>query len=216
MSVKRSKNKFNLYFWTAAMVVSVWFFMAATGVQASATASQEHGKDSGEILSVYGKITNTHDTGVGDVTIDVFFNNKPLELLSQNGHGHGNEGIITEGDGSFQGKFSLPADSIDKATIEINVYKPSYAKKNVKLSSNQLLKRDGIATINADIVIERSTGPAFWIATVIFILAYILISFELLHRTLAAMLGAATILVISYTLGTFNPEFHIQIGRAHV
>jgi len=57
--------------------------------------------------------------------------------------------------------------------------------------------------------LDRHLGPAFWISTVVFILAYVLIAFELLHRTVAAMLGAVIMLVISYTIGTINPEFHI-------
>lgn len=58
-------------------------------------------------------------------------------------------------------------------------------------------------------MIQRHLGPAFWIATAVFLIAYALISFELLHRTVAAMIGAATMLILTYTLGTFNPEFHI-------
>jgi Na+/H+ antiporter NhaD/arsenite permease-like protein len=43
----------------------------------------------------------------------------------------------------------------------------------------------------------------------VFILAYVLIAFELLHRTIAAMLGAALMLCISYTIGTINPDWRI-------
>jgi len=39
--------------------------------------------------------------------------------------------------------------------------------------------------------------------------SYALIAFELLHRTVAAMLGAATMLILTYTAGVINPEFHI-------
>jgi Na+/H+ antiporter NhaD/arsenite permease-like protein len=55
----------------------------------------------------------------------------------------------------------------------------------------------------------RILGPAFYIATIVFILAYIAISFELLHRTVAAMLGAALMLLITYTIGTLNPDYQI-------
>ena len=55
----------------------------------------------------------------------------------------------------------------------------------------------------------RAIGPAFWIATIVFLIAYALISFELLHRTIAAMLGAAIMLLITYTFGTLNHEYHI-------
>ena len=43
----------------------------------------------------------------------------------------------------------------------------------------------------------------------VFVLAYVLIAFELLHRTVAAMLGGALMMLISYTFGTINPDFRI-------
>jgi Na+/H+ antiporter NhaD/arsenite permease-like protein len=55
----------------------------------------------------------------------------------------------------------------------------------------------------------RAITPAFWLATLILIAVYTLIAFELMHRTLAALLGAALILTITYTAGTFNPDFVI-------
>ena len=60
-----------------------------------------------------------------------------------------------------------------------------------------------------DVQMQRVLGPAFYIATVVFLLAYLAISFELLHRTIAAMIGAATMLIITYTMGTINPDYQI-------
>ena len=57
--------------------------------------------------------------------------------------------------------------------------------------------------------IKRQITPAFWIATIILLLMYLIISFEWMHRTLAALLGAALVLFISYTLGTFDKNYFI-------
>jgi Na+/H+ antiporter NhaD/arsenite permease-like protein len=113
-------------------------------------------------------------------------------------------------DGSYQARFWLQAGLVtDDSTLEITAYKPSFTKNSYEIKGYELTK-DGSNFIGlADVQLKRTTGPAFWIASIIFILAYILISFELLHRTMAAMLGASTMLVISYTFGTLNPEYHI-------
>lgn len=50
---------------------------------------------------------------------------------------------------------------------------------------------------------------AFWIATITLLLVYVVISFELMHRTLVAFLGAALLLFITYTWGTFDKSFFI-------
>mgnify|MGYP001636577955 CR=1 FL=1 len=39
-------------------------------------------------------------------------------------------------------------------------------------------------------------GPAFWIATAIFLLAYGLIMYEKIHKTIVAIFGAALLIVI--------------------
>ena len=56
---------------------------------------------------------------------------------------------------------------------------------------------------------KRFQGKAFWIAPVIFIFVYALIAFEILHRTLAAFLGAAVLLLITHTLGHFDEAYNI-------
>jgi Na+/H+ antiporter NhaD/arsenite permease-like protein len=57
--------------------------------------------------------------------------------------------------------------------------------------------------------VKKNIRPAFWIATAVLILVYILIAFEFMHRTLAALLGASVLLTITYTAGTFVPGYFI-------
>lgn len=164
----------------------------------------------GETLAISGKIVNPHNTGVDDVVLKVFLNGKEFEPKAKEGqHAHGEGGLKTEADGTFQTVLELPKGSIKGSVIEIVAYKPSYEKGKVLLDNTKIAFDGKQYLAHVELSIKRTQGPAFWIATVIFILAYILISFELLHRTLAAMLGAATMLVISYTIGTLNPEYHI-------
>ncbi|MCL4502158.1 MAG: ArsB/NhaD family transporter [Deltaproteobacteria bacterium] len=61
----------------------------------------------------------------------------------------------------------------------------------------------------ASLSLKREITPAFWIAAVVLLLVYIFIAAEWLHRTLAAFFGAAFILFISYTAGTFAKNFFI-------
>jgi len=56
---------------------------------------------------------------------------------------------------------------------------------------------------------KRLVTPAFWLAAIVLLLVYVIIAAELMHRTLAALLGAAVILFITYTLGTFNKNYFI-------
>ncbi len=57
--------------------------------------------------------------------------------------------------------------------------------------------------------LARIITPAFWIAAAILLLVYVIIAAEWMHRTLAALLGAALVLFISYTAGTFDKNYFI-------
>lgn len=161
-------------------------------------------------MEIFGKVINAHNIGVGDAEIQILLDGTPLKITAGKGHGDGDDSLNTERDGSYQARFWLPARVLtDESKLEITAYKSSFTKNSNEMKGGELT-RDGMTFLGlADIKIDRTTGPAFWIATVVFVLAYILISFELLHRTMAAMLGASIMLVISYTFGTMNPEYHI-------
>ena len=57
--------------------------------------------------------------------------------------------------------------------------------------------------------LTRVITPGFWVAAIVLLVVYALIAFELMHRTLAAFLGAALVLTVTYTAGTFFPEYRI-------
>ncbi|GEM_PF-2138 len=205
-----------------SIIATVVLFLAVILLPMAGTAVAEkahgHSGDTGgseasgpgETLAISGKISNPHSTGVDDVKLKVFLNGQELEPVAKKGqHAHGEAGLKTEADGTFQTVLALPPGSIKGAKIEIEAFKPSYETGRVSLDNTRIAFDGQRYLAHVDLTIKRTQGPAFWIATIIFILAYVLISFELLHRTLAAMLGAATMLVISYTLGTINPEYHI-------
>ncbi len=162
-----------------------------------------------ELLHISGRILDTHKEPVKEAKIRVLINGKPVQVRLGS-HGHQlYETFKTENDGSYQIVAALPKGTLPKATIELEIFKPSFKKTKVKINSEELAVNSKNYFAVKNIILERHLGPAFWISTVIFVLAYVLISFELLHRTVAAMLGAATMLLITYTIGTINPEYHI-------
>jgi Na+/H+ antiporter NhaD/arsenite permease-like protein len=161
-------------------------------------------------VDLFGKVLDSHHSGVGAAHIQVLLDGTPLKISRANGNGQPDDSPTTESDGSYQVRLWLQAGLVtDESTLEITAYKPSFIKKSYQIKGYELTRDGGNFIGLAEIQIQRTAGPAFWIATIVFVLAYILISFELLHRTMAAMLGASTMLVISYTLGTLNPEYHI-------
>ncbi len=193
----------------AFAVLSILFFVLFFA--SLSLASDQPVSSAGMVrMEIFGKVLNSHNIGVGDAKIQILLDGTPLKIAGGKKHGDGDDSLNTERDGSYQVRFWLQAELLTRdSTLQITAYKPSFTKNSYAIKRHELT-RDGENFLGlADIKIARTTGPAFWIATVVFVLAYILISFELLHRTMAAMLGASIMLVISYTFGTMNPEYHI-------
>lgn len=78
------------------------------------------------------------------------------------------------------------------------------------ISSISSLTWHGAATALSSVLqAADDVGIAAIISSLIFLLVFIAISFQLLHETAAAMLGAAATLLLTYILGSNNPALHI-------
>ncbi len=174
------------------------------------TAAELPSAASGSQLELYGKIVSPRGSGVGDVRLTVFIDGTPLVAGAAAGAGKSNGALTTEADGSYQIRQPLGASTLAAATtVTIQAHRPGFSETTIRLTGADFIQQANSYVAIIDIEIQRTTGPAFWIAATVFLLIYLIISFELLHRTLAAMLGASLMLVVSSTLGTFNPEYHI-------
>jgi len=151
----------------------------------------------GDTINISGIVLDSHKEPIDEATVAVSVNGKAVDS------------VVTAHNGKYVSRFQMEKDAILSSTIHIEATKTSFASLTLEFKGSELAKTGDHYFISEDLDLNRVLGPAFWISTVVFILAYVLIAFELLHRTLAAMLGAALMLVISYTIGTINPEYHI-------
>lgn len=58
-------------------------------------------------------------------------------------------------------------------------------------------------------ILERRISAGFWVATLVFVGVLLLIAFELLHSTTAALAGVSIIFLTSYIGGAINPDLFI-------
>jgi Na+/H+ antiporter NhaD/arsenite permease-like protein len=159
----------------------------------------------GDLLSLGGKIKNPQGEGVKEVAIEVLVNGKPVKPEGEEGH------FVTGDKGSFFGEFLLPAGTLPGAEVEVKAHKASWHDlpptpvQVFPAGADQQGRR--LFKASEDFNLKRKFTPAFWIATGILLLVYVIIALEVMHRTLAALLGAALVLFISYTAGTFNSSY---------
>ena len=185
-------------------LIIVWLLLtpglSPTAARAADPAAQDR-------LSLAGSILNTEGRGVKEAEVEVLVNGRRLKPEGKK------PAIITGSRGNFLARFHLPAGALSGARVEVLAKKPNWRDLPPAPVTLLPMGRDQsghtLYQAQAHLTLNRAVTPAFWIATLILFLVFALIAFELMHRTLAAFLGAAAILFISYVAGTFNPGYFI-------
>ncbi len=187
-------KRFSLFFLTT--VLAVFFSLSSLALSAPA-----------DRLTVSGTFVNPQNKPVKEVEIEVLVNGQAVRPMGKDAE------IGSGSKGAFSAQFQLPPETLPSAKVEVKAFKPSWepfpptALKIVGAGTDEAGNR--LFETARTFTLTRAVTPAFWIATLILLGVYLIISFEWMHRTLAALLAAALILFITYTLGSFDKSFYI-------
>jgi Na+/H+ antiporter NhaD/arsenite permease-like protein len=184
----------------ALMVVTLMIVLAFSATLAFAAhggGKPGHELKEGDTVNIAGVIYDSHKEPIGECHVRIYENGKEVDYVE------------TAHNGKYVSRFTVEKGSVQSGTFVVEAKKTSFGTEKVTFAGADFAKKGDNYYITEDLTLPRVLGPAFWISTVVFVLAYVLIAFELLHRTIAAMLGAAFMMCISYTIGTINPDFRI-------
>jgi Na+/H+ antiporter NhaD/arsenite permease-like protein len=174
--------------------------LAASAVFAAPAPAGDH-------LAVSGLVANPMGKGLKEVEVEVLVNGQHVKPTGKEAE------IVTGKPGAFFADFILPPGTLPGAKVEVKAAKPSW--KPIPATPLKVVEAGSDAQGNKlyqavqNLTLNRTITPGFWIAALVLLLVYVVISLELMHRTLVAFLGAAFILFVTYTLGTFDKAFHI-------
>lgn len=117
---------------------------------------------------------------------------------------------IAETETGEDGSWGLVLDRLPEAQLELIIERQHYKEEAVRISPDMLRQlQTGGALVLGDIELERKVTGAFWAATLIFLAVLLVIAFEKLHSTTAALAGLSAIFLFSVIGGNLNPEFFI-------
>ena len=190
----------------AATVLRFWllftFLVSFLPSEALAAASPP-----GDRLSLAGSIKNLQGKGVKEVEVEVLLDGRHVMPVGKE------EAIVTGSQGHFRAVLPIPHDALPGSRLEVKAAKPCWqdiaptAVVPVQVGTD--LEGNRLFQTQVELTMKRRITPAFWLAAMVLILVYVIIAAELMHRTLAALLGAALILFITYTVGSFNKNYFI-------
>lgn len=118
--------------------------------------------------------------------------------------------ILVEAVTQRDGRYALPIPEGIPGEAEIEIDRNHFRAAHLTLDDADIGRlRAGDSLTMPDTQLARRIGPAFWIASVIFLTALVLIATGFLHNTLAALVGAAGIFAVSYLGGAVREDLFI-------
>jgi Na+/H+ antiporter NhaD/arsenite permease-like protein len=108
------------------------------------------------------------------------------------------------------GSFSLVLADIPSEGLLIEIERAHFNPFEYELEQSEitLLRHWGTYTL-AQITMERHIGAGFWVAGLVFAAVLLIIAFEVLHSTTAALAAMSVIMVVSGVVGAFNHDWFI-------
>jgi Na+/H+ antiporter NhaD/arsenite permease-like protein len=161
----------------------------------------------GDRLTLSGVVANPMGKGLKEAEVRVLLDGHHLKPVGKEHE------IITGKPGGYVADFIVPPGTLPGARVQVEALKPSW--KSVPPTPVKLVEA-GVDTeghrlfqATQNLTMQRTISIGFWIATIVLLLVYVVISFEWMHRTLISFLAAALIIFITYTLGNWDKSFYI-------
>jgi Na+/H+ antiporter NhaD/arsenite permease-like protein len=192
-------------YWGVALVsiliLSLTFVIPAAGGRDDVERKRE------VTLTLLGYVVNTQSTAIDEAEVRVFFGGalQTLEVA-----GKRTQVAHTDREGLFVADLTLKDGLTEKDSVAVEVSRPGFRTIHKGFAMQGVAHTDDHYYLQApDFVMPRIFHPAFYLATGIFLVVFGAISLNLLHETIAALLGVASMLGISYFLGGSNADFWI-------
>lgn len=186
------------------LFVITFCVLCASGVMAS-PQEERSGRNTGKIL-ITGYVLDKHKRAIRGARIRARIDGEPKEILV---HGETASKVFSSAQGVFLVEMRVPESFGSRSGVALEIEKTSFRTSNRVYYRSDFVSRDGYYLMEETITLQRDIGPAFWISALVLLGISTLISFDLLHRTIAAMLGVAVVLTVTGTIGTFFPAYQI-------
>jgi Na+/H+ antiporter NhaD/arsenite permease-like protein len=152
-------------------------------------------------LLLSGPGAQAEDSGSSPLVTGLVFDqqSQPVEGVQVTAVGPGQGDQLASGVTQADGRYALAILPSVPDTMTIELDRAHFENKQIELdpASIQSLK-SGETVVMPDTTLSRSIGPAFWLATTIFLAVLVTVALGRLHNALAALAGATLLLGISY------------------
>jgi Na+/H+ antiporter NhaD/arsenite permease-like protein len=195
--------------WAVLLIILVLAPALGPVSQQTPVLAQEEGttaSSSAESTGVSGRLVDPLGEPVHDAEVLVLVN--------------GSDEPVAHGESHINGSFAIDLPRGQYATAAIKVERPHFQSIDRELDATELAQLLEYGSVRlSDMTMERRITAGFWVATLSFVFVLVLIALEKLHKTTAALLGAAIVLGVSFVGGALNPNlfiFDFEIALSYV
>ncbi len=177
----------------AALVLLIALIFTAVGLAQARQEGQEEGSD-GYVIA--GQLLDSQGQPVVEALVMAIMPAEDEPLAETESQEDGNWALITEGE--------------PQAGLAIVVQRPHFQTEILELSPNDLAELRVTGTFGfGEIILQRQITAGFWAATLIFVAVLMIIAFEKLHSTTAALVGLSAVFLVSFIGVAFWPDLFI-------
>lgn len=136
--------------------------------------------------------------------------NQPVVTAEVKATVAGEEEPLAEAESQENGSWSLILPQIPDEEVSIVIERPHFETQTIVLNEQRLeqLQETGSLTLG-EITLQRRITLGFWAATLIFAVVLLIIAFERLHSTTAALVGLSLVFLVTFIGGQFTPDLYI-------
>ncbi|TET96721.1 MAG: TRAP transporter large permease subunit [Anaerolineales bacterium] len=111
----------------------------------------------------------------------------------------GENNPLTEATTQADGRYALVLPKAFPDTLSVHIERSHFQEYSLRLSLNEIRELGaGETIVMQDVTLQRLINPAFWVATLVFVLVLGLIATGIIHNTLAALVGVTVLFGVSY------------------
>lgn len=120
------------------------------------------------------------------------------------------EAMLVESETGQDGSWVFQLDRLPDEPVELVFERQHFKSKVMPIDATMRAQLEGRGSLLlGGITLEREITGAFWAATLIFVGVLVVIAFEKLHSTTAALAGLSAIFLVSVIGGAINPDLFI-------
>jgi Na+/H+ antiporter NhaD/arsenite permease-like protein len=122
----------------------------------------------------------------------------------------GEEEPVEETESQGDGNWALMLDEQPEIPLEISIVRPHFEPEAFVLGPEDMVELLDTGTLGiGELTLKRQITPGFFAATIIFIAVLLIIAFEKMHSTTAALFGVSAVFLLTFIAVAFYPSLYI-------